>query len=92
MANRRTMKKNINHLIGDVIEEYYNALLSGDGKNEEKIEAEVDKCIDFADDLIAKVNSSKKLKSRAEVKKMFAELKDKLGDNVLASIEKIDAL
>ncbi len=92
MANRRTIKKNINHLIGDVIEEYYNALLNGDGKNEKQIESEVDKCVDLADELIAKVNSSKKLKTRAEVKKMFAELKDKLGDNVLASIEKIDSM
>ena len=26
MANRRDVKRNINHLMGDVIEEYYNAL------------------------------------------------------------------
>ena len=38
--------------------------------------------VDLADELIAKVNSTYKLKSRAEVKKHFADIKNKLGDSV----------
>ncbi len=92
MANRRELKRNINGLLGDVIEECYNALLDNDGMNEEQVEALVDECVDLADELIAKANSAKKLKSRAEVKKLFAEVKEKLGDNVIAYIEKLNAL
>ncbi len=92
MASRRIVKKNINGLIGDVIEEYYNSLLNSEVNSEEKVEALVDECVDLADELIAKVNSAKKLKTRAEVKKLFAEVKDKLGDNVIGYIEKLDAL
>ena len=92
MASRRIVKKNINVLIGDVIEEYYNSLLNNEVNSEEKVEALVDECVDLADELIAKVNSAKKLKTRAEVKKLFAEVKDKLGDNVIGYIEKLDAL
>jgi TPP-dependent pyruvate/acetoin dehydrogenase alpha subunit len=92
MASRRIVKKNINTLIGDVIEEYYNSLLNDEVKSEEQVEKMVDECVDLADELIAKVNSAKKLKSRAEVKKLFAEVKDKLGDNVLGYIEKLDNL
>jgi hypothetical protein len=92
MASRRIVKKNINGLIGDVIEEYYNSLLNNEVNSEEKVEALVDECVDLADELIAKVNSAKKLKTRAEVKKLFAEVKDKLGDNVIGYIEKLDAL
>ena len=92
MASRRIVKNNINSLLGDVIEEYYNALLNNDGKNEEKIEALVDECVDLADELIAKVNSTYKLKSRAEVKKHFADIKNKLGDSVISYIEKLDTL
>jgi hypothetical protein len=92
MASRRIVKKNINGLLGDVIEEYYNLLLDNKGKNEEKIEAIVDECVDLADELIEKVNSTKKLKSRAEIKKHFASIKEKLGDSVISYIEKLDTL
>ena len=92
MASRKIVKKNINTLIGDVIEEYYNSLLNDEVKSEEQVEKLVDECVDLADELITKVNSAKKLKSRAEVKKLFAEVKDKLGENVIGFIEKLDAL
>ena len=89
MANRRDIKRNINHLMGDVIEEYYNAFLNGDSKlSEDKIEALVDDCVDVADDLIAKVNSTKKLKTRAEVKKHYSQIKEKLGESVIKFLEK----
>ena len=89
MANRRDIKRNINHLMGDVIEEYYNAFLNGDSKlSEDKIEALVDYCVDVADDLIAKVNSTKKLKTRAEVKKHYSQIKEKLGESVIKFLEK----
>jgi len=92
MANRRQVKKNINGLLGDVIEEYYNELINNGGKNEDKIEAIVDECADLANELISKINSAKKLKSRAEVKKLFAEVKDTLGDKVIAHIKQLDKL
>ncbi|MGZ4033583.1 MAG: hypothetical protein ACXVPU_00250 [Bacteroidia bacterium] len=92
MASRRIVKNNINGLLGDVIEEYYNALLNDKNVNEEKVEALVDECVDLADELIAKVNSTYKLKTRAEVKKHFAAIKEKLGDSVISFIEKLDTL
>jgi hypothetical protein len=48
--------------------------------------------VDLADELIAKVNAGKNLKSKAEVKKMYAEVKEQLGDNVIAYIEKLNSL
>ena len=78
--------------MGDVIEEHYNALINNKGENEKQIEALVDECADLADELIAKVNSAKKLKSRAEVKKQFSEIKEKLGDNLAGFIEKLDSI
>ena len=89
MANRRDVKRNINHLMGDVIEEYYSALLNGDSNlKEEQIEALVDECVDLADELIAKVNSTKKLKTRAEVKKHYSQIKEKLGEGVIKFLDK----
>lgn len=89
MANRRDIKRNINYLIGDVIEEYYNALLSGDCRlDENQIEALVDECVDLADELISKVNSTKKLKTRAEVKKHYSQINEKLGEGVIKFLAK----
>lgn len=92
MANRRELKRNINHLLGDVIEECYNSLLSNEGKNEKEVEAIVDQAVDLADDLIAKVNAAKKFKKRSEVKKQFSDVKEKLGDNVIGFVEKLNSL
>lgn len=92
MASRRIVKKNINGLLGDVIEELYNALLNDQNLDETKVEALVDECADLADELISKVNSAKKLKSRSEIKKLFAEVKDKLGNSVIGFIEKLETL
>lgn len=89
MANRRDLKRDINHIIGDVIEEYYSALLNGDSKaTEAQIEKLVDDCVDLADELISKVNSTKKLKTRAEVKKHFSQIKEKLGEDVIKFLAK----
>lgn len=92
MANRRQLKKKINGLLGDVIEEYYNVLINNKGENEAKIEALVDECADLANELVAKINNAKTLKSRAEVKKLFSEVKEKLGNDLVKFVEKVDTL
>jgi hypothetical protein len=92
MSNRRELKRNITGLLGDVIEECYESLLNNEGKNEKEVEAIVDEAVDLADELITKANAAKKLKSRAEVKKHFSEIKERLGDSVIGFIEKLNAL
>jgi len=92
MSNRRELKRNINGLLGDVIEECYESLLNNEGKNEKEVEAIVDEAVDLADELISKANAAKKLKSGAEVKKHFSEIKEQLGDSVIGFIEKLNAL
>lgn len=92
MSNRRELKRNINGLLGDVIEECYESLLNNEGKNEKEVEAIVDEAVDLADDLITKTNAANKLKSGAEVKKHFSDIKEELGDKVIGFIEKLNAL
>ncbi|MCW3086577.1 MAG: hypothetical protein JWP12_3943 [Bacteroidetes bacterium] len=91
MANRRELKRNINGLLGDVIEECYSSLLNNEGKNEKEVEAIVDEAVDLADDLIAKTNA-KGLRKRAEIKKHYGNIKEELGDKVIGFIEKLNEL
>jgi hypothetical protein len=92
MSNRRELKRNINGLLGDVIEECYESLLNNEGKNEQAVEAIVDEAVDLADDLITRTNAAKKLKSRKDVKKHFSDIKEELGDKVIGFIEKLNDL
>lgn len=90
--NRRDLKRNINGLLGDVIEECYESLLNNEGKNEKEVEAIVDEAVDLADDLISRTNAAKSLKSKTEVKKHFNAIKEELGDKVIGFVEKLNAL
>ncbi|MFN4233549.1 MAG: hypothetical protein ACK4IK_01955 [Bacteroidia bacterium] len=92
MANRRELKRNINGLLGDVIDECYISLLNNNGKNEKEIEQIVDEVVNLADDLIHRTNASKYIKNRSEIKKHFAAIKEELGEKVMTYVDKINAL
>lgn len=92
MANRRDIKKDINSVLGDVLEECYSEMLHHPEKNDDKINAIIDEAVDLADDLIARVNSSKKLKSGKEMKTSFQTISDELQDKAIGYIEKLNSL
>jgi hypothetical protein len=92
MTNRRELKRNINGLLGDVIDECYISLLNNKGKNEKEVELIVDEVADLANDLINRTNASKYIKNRSEKKKYFAAIKEELGEKVIAYVDKINAL
>lgn len=92
MANRRELKRNINGLLGDVIDECYITLLNNKGKNEKEIEQIIDDVVDLANDLIHRTNASKYIKNKSEMKKHFAAIKEELGEKVMAYVDKINAL
>lgn len=88
MANIRDLKKDINYVLGDIIEavyiwEYANA--SKDTKNSEAI---VDEAIEVFDELISKVNDKNVKNKKAHFKSITSELEAK----GRALIEKINNL
>ena len=92
MPNRRNIKKDINSVLGDVIEECYSEMLIHPDKNDAAIDSIIDAAVDLADDLIARVNSSKNLKTRKEVKDNFHTIANELEDKAIGFIEKLNAL
>ena len=92
MPNRRDIKKDINSVLGDVLEECYSEMLNHPETNDAKINAIIDEAVDLADDLIARVNSSKKLKSGKEMKATFHTISEELQDKAISFIEKLNAL
>ncbi len=92
MPNRRDIKKDINSVLANVLEECYSEMLFHPEKNDDKINAIIDEAVDLADDLIAKVNKSKKLKSGKEMKTNFHSISEELENKAIGFIEKLNSL
>ena len=88
MANLRDLKKDINYVLGDIIEAVYIWELSNPDKDIKKSGAIIDEAIDTFDDLIAKVND----KSVDNRKKHLKGVNQELEDRGRALIEKINKL
>ncbi len=88
MANVRDLKKDINYVLGDIIEAVYVWELTNATKDNKKSEAIIDEAIVTFDSLIAKINDKKVENKKAHFKAISAELEDK----GRALIEKINKL
>ena len=88
MANVRNLKKDINYVLGDIIEAVYVWEYSNTDKDTKKSEAIIDEAIETFDDLIAKVND----KSVEDKKTHFKNINQELEAKGRALIEKINKL
>ncbi|OUR99291.1 hypothetical protein A9Q86_11980 [Flavobacteriales bacterium 33_180_T64] len=88
MANVRDLKKDINFVLGDIIEAVYVWEYNNTDKDTKKSEAIIDEAIATFDALIAKVNDKKVENKKAHFKAINSELETK----GLALIEKINKL
>lgn len=88
MANVRDLKKDINFVLGDIIEAAYVWEYSHKGGDTQKSEAIVDEAIDTFDELISKVNEKNVENKKAHFKGIQNELETK----GRALIDKINAL
>jgi len=88
MANVRDLKKDINYVLGDIIEAVYIWEYANTDKGTQKSEAIIDEAIEIFDDLIAKVNN----KSVEDKKAHFKAINKELEEKGRALIEKINKL
>ncbi|MCB0486116.1 MAG: hypothetical protein R2821_04700 [Flavobacteriaceae bacterium] len=89
MASVKNLKKDINYVLSDIIEEcYYWQVLQSDAKKAEKAEPIIDEAITVFDDLIAKLNDKKVENKKAHFKTISKELESK-ANGLLVKIEKL---
>ncbi len=88
MASIRNLKKDINYVLGDIIEAVYVWELTNPGKDTKKSEAIIDEAIDTFDELIIKLN----LKNVENSKQHFKAINQDLEDRGRKLIDKINAL
>ncbi|OAD92253.1 hypothetical protein A7A78_08415 [Aequorivita soesokkakensis] len=88
MANVRDLKKDINYVLGDIIEAVYIWELTNPDKENKKAEAIIDEAITTFDELITKVNQ----KDVDNKKKHFKSVNIELEERGRKLIDKINAL
>ena len=77
MANIRNLKKDINYVLGDIIEAVYIWEYSNTSKDTKKSEAIIDDAISTFDELIAKVNESDIENKKTHFKSIQKDLEEK---------------
>ncbi|MDC8004513.1 hypothetical protein POV27_10680 [Aureisphaera galaxeae] len=88
MANRRDLKKDINYVLGDIIEAVYIWELTNPDKDTKKSEKIIDDAIETFDVLIAKMND----KTAEDKKKHFNSIRAELEEKGRKLIDQINAL
>lgn len=88
MASVRDLKKDINYVLGDIIEAVYVWEYENTDKDTKKSEAIIDEAIETFDELIAKVNA----RNIDDVKAHYKAINTELETKGRALIEKINKL
>lgn len=91
MANKRNIKKDINSVLGNVLEECYSEMLNNPGVKEKEINGIIDDAVDLADNLISRVNHSKVIPEK-ERKAHFKKISEELEEKAVDFIEKLNKL
>ena len=88
MANIKNLKKDINYVLGDIIEAIYLFELSTTGKPTEETNNLIDEAIAAFDNLIAKVNAKNVENKKAHFKQINAEL-EQTANQLIAKINEL---
>lgn len=88
MANKRDLKKDINYVLGDIIEAVYIWELTNPDKDTKESQKIIDDAIETFDDLIVKVNA----RNVDNAKKHFSSINADLETRGRALIDRINKL
>ena len=88
MANVKNLKKDINYVLGDIIEAVYLYELTTTGKPTEETNALIDEAIAAFDALIAKVNQKNVESKKAHFKQIHLEL-EQTANQLIAKINEL---
>ncbi|MBQ4822854.1 hypothetical protein [Aquimarina sp. MMG016] len=88
MANKRDLKKDINYVLGDIIEEVYVWELNNPGKDSKAGEAIIDEAISSFDEFMVRVNDRKP----ENPKKHFKAIREDLEKKATSLVEKVNSL
>ncbi len=89
MTSRRMLKKKINLVVNNIIEECYNVQISDKEKDVETNKI-IDETVLFFDDLLTRVHDAKNISSDGELKKHYDSINADLEKTSLFLINKLN--
>lgn len=89
MANRREVKKDIQFIIHDFIDECCAFIINNPGEKEKEINKNIDEAVELYDDLMHRVNNHSHLKGK-EVNAHFKEIYKDLEEKSIALTKKFN--
>jgi hypothetical protein len=84
MASKKTLKKSLNNMVFDIVEECFSIQLWAPEKSAQA-ETIIDDAADFQDQMLEKINSAKS-------KKDFKPIREQLENSAVTFIEKLNNL
>ncbi len=84
MASKRLLKRDLNEMVFDIVEECYTVSLFDDSKSGDA-EQIIDEAADFQDDMLTQINAAKN-------KKDFAPIREKIEQRAIEFVEKLNKL
>ena len=90
MSSRRLLKKKINSVMNDIIEECYSMQIYSNGKVESETNKIIDEAVTVFDDLLSRTNEARNIVDKKELRKHFDSINTDLDKNSLKLMAKMD--
>ena len=84
MASKRSIKRDLNNMVFDVVDECFMAMMMSD-KNNADADKLIDEAADFQDDMLAKINGAK---SKADYK----VIREKMEEAAIDFVKKLNKM
>ena len=92
MTSRRILKKKINTVVNNIIEECYTMQIVGKGKVDEETNKIIDEAVEVFDDMLKRVNSARSVEDKGQLKKHFDSINSDFEKASLKLMSKMNKL
>lgn len=92
MNSRRMLKKKINTVMNNIIEECYSMQIYSKGKKDAETNKIIDEAVDLFDDLLSRTNAARKIDDKGELRKHFDLIHTDLEKNSLQLMTKMNKI
>ncbi len=92
MTSRRILKKKINSVVNNIIEECYSIQIIGQGKIDKETNQIIDEAVDVFDNMLKRVNTARGMDNKIELRKHYESINVDLEKASLSLMGKMNKL
>lgn len=92
MTSRRMLKKKVNSVVNDIIEECYSIQMYANGKMDSQTNQIIDEAANLFDELLDRINAARKIDDNKDLHQHFESINSDLDKNSLQLMAKMDKL